>query len=129
MRGSLAVAADTKSCLLINASPDLTLAALAQNAIFGVLASDVVTRKAVVAAAAFMEADAIAAEIIKGCTGEVAFAEPVNELAKSYAAPREEISALFCGACRQKARGVVIEATTKPLVRWPCGRAGFRNAA
>jgi hypothetical protein len=32
----------------------LTLAALAQNAIFGVLASDVVTRKAVVAAAAFM---------------------------------------------------------------------------
>jgi hypothetical protein len=76
----------------------LTLAALAQNAIFGVLASDVVTRKAVVAAAAFMEADAIAAEIIKGCTGEVAFAEPVDELAKSYAAPREEISALFCGA-------------------------------
>ena len=51
------------------------------------------TRKAVVAAAAFMEADAIGAEIIKGCTGEVAFAELVDELAKSYAAPREEILA------------------------------------
>ena len=71
------------------------------------------------------KADAIAAEIIKGCTGEVAFAELVDELAKSYAAPREEILA----DGRQKARGVVIEATTKPLDRWPCGRAGFRNAA
>jgi pyrroloquinoline quinone biosynthesis protein D len=39
------------------------------------------------------KADAIAAEIIKGCTGEVAFAELVDELAKSYAAPREEILA------------------------------------
>ena len=86
------------TCAVLAARRPLTLAALAQNAIFGVRASDVVTRKAVVAAAAFMEADAIAAEIIKGCTGEVAFAEPVDELAKSYAAPREEISALFCGA-------------------------------
>ena len=39
------------------------------------------------------KADAIAAEIIKGCTGQVAFAELVDELAKSYAAPREEILA------------------------------------
>ena len=35
------------------------------------------------------KADAIAAEIIKRCTGEVTFAELVDELAKSYAAPRE----------------------------------------
>jgi hypothetical protein len=40
------------------------------------------------------KADAIAAEIIKGCTGEVAFAELVDELAKSYAAS----PALFCAA-------------------------------
>ena len=39
------------------------------------------------------KADAIAAEIIKGCTREVAFAELVDELAKSYAAPREKILA------------------------------------
>ena len=39
------------------------------------------------------KADAIAAEIIKGCTGEVTIAELVDELAKSYAAPREEILA------------------------------------
>jgi pyrroloquinoline quinone biosynthesis protein D len=37
------------------------------------------------------KADAIAAEIIKRCTGEVTFAELVDELAKSYAAPREKI--------------------------------------
>src|SRR5262249_7523344 len=34
------------------------------------------------------KADAIAAEIIKRCTGEVTFAELVDELAKSYAARR-----------------------------------------
>jgi pyrroloquinoline quinone biosynthesis protein D len=39
------------------------------------------------------KADAIAAEIIKRCTGEVTFAELVDELAKSYAAPRERILA------------------------------------
>jgi pyrroloquinoline quinone biosynthesis protein D len=39
------------------------------------------------------KADAIAAEIIKRCTGEVTFAELVDELAKSYAAPREKILA------------------------------------
>jgi pyrroloquinoline quinone biosynthesis protein D len=38
------------------------------------------------------KADAIAAEIIKRCTGEVTFAELVDELAK-YAAPRERILA------------------------------------
>ena len=38
------------------------------------------------------KADAIAAEIIKRCTGEVTFAELGDELAK-YAAPRERILA------------------------------------
>ena len=39
------------------------------------------------------KADAIAAEMIKRCTGEVTFADLVNELAKSYAAPRDKILA------------------------------------
>src|ERR1700745_463429 len=39
------------------------------------------------------KADAIAAEIIKRCTGEVTFAELIDELAKRYAAPRERILA------------------------------------
>jgi pyrroloquinoline quinone biosynthesis protein D len=63
------------------------------------------------------KADAIAAEIIKRCTGEVTFAELVDELAKSYAAPREKIL------------GVVIGAIDKLLGRWPCRRVEFRNAA
>ena len=39
------------------------------------------------------KADAIAAEIIKRCTGEVTFGEIVDDLAKTYAAPREKILA------------------------------------
>ena len=39
------------------------------------------------------KADAIAAEIIRHCTGEVTFGEIVDDLAKSYAAPREKILA------------------------------------
>src|SRR5499433_65589 len=39
------------------------------------------------------KADAIAAEIIKRCTGELTFGELVDELVKSYAAPREKILA------------------------------------
>ena len=39
------------------------------------------------------KADAIAAEIIRRCTGELPFGELVDELAKSYAAPREKILA------------------------------------
>jgi pyrroloquinoline quinone biosynthesis protein D len=39
------------------------------------------------------KADAIAAEIIKRCTGEVTFGELVDDLAKTYAAPREKILA------------------------------------
>ena len=39
------------------------------------------------------KADAIAAEIVKRCTGTATFAEIVDELATTYAAPRERIAA------------------------------------
>ena len=39
------------------------------------------------------KADAIAVEIVKRCTGAATFAEIVDDLAKTYAAPRERISA------------------------------------
>ena len=39
------------------------------------------------------KADAIAVEIVKRCTGAVTFAEIVDDLAKTYAAPRERIAA------------------------------------
>ena len=39
------------------------------------------------------KADAIAAEIVKRCTGTASFAEIVDDLAKTYSAPRERISA------------------------------------
>ena len=37
------------------------------------------------------KADAIAAEVVKRCTGEATFAAIVDELAKTYAAPRERV--------------------------------------
>ena len=39
------------------------------------------------------KADAIAAEIVKRCTGETTLAEIVNDLAKTFNAPRERIHA------------------------------------
>src|SRR6516225_1050570 len=39
------------------------------------------------------KADPIAAEIIKRCTGEATFGEIVDDLAKTYAAPRDKILA------------------------------------
>lgn len=39
------------------------------------------------------KADAVAAEILKRCTGEATFAAIVDDLAKTFAAPRERISA------------------------------------
>jgi pyrroloquinoline quinone biosynthesis protein D len=39
------------------------------------------------------KADAIAAEIVKRCTGAQTFAAIVDDLAKTYAAPRERILA------------------------------------
>ena len=38
------------------------------------------------------KADAIAAEILKRCTGDATFAAIVDDLAKTYAAPRERIA-------------------------------------
>ena len=40
-----------------------------------------------------LKADAVAVEIIKRCTGEVTFADIVDDLAKAYSAPRERILA------------------------------------
>lgn len=39
------------------------------------------------------KADAIAVEVIKRCTGEATFADIVDDLAKTYSAPRERILA------------------------------------
>ena len=39
------------------------------------------------------KADAIAVEIVKRCTGEATFGEIVDDLAKSFAAPRQRILA------------------------------------
>jgi pyrroloquinoline quinone biosynthesis protein D len=39
------------------------------------------------------KADAIAAEIVKRCTGEATFGEIVDDLAKTYAAPHARIAA------------------------------------
>jgi pyrroloquinoline quinone biosynthesis protein D len=39
------------------------------------------------------KADAIAAEIVKRCTGEATFAAIVDDLAKIFSAPRERIAA------------------------------------
>ena len=39
------------------------------------------------------KADAIAAEIVKRCTGEASFGEIVDDLAKTYSAPRDKILA------------------------------------
>jgi pyrroloquinoline quinone biosynthesis protein D len=38
------------------------------------------------------KADQIAAEIVKRCTGEATFAEIVDDLAKTFAAPRERVA-------------------------------------
>ena len=39
------------------------------------------------------KADAIAAEIVKRCTGEATFAAIVDDLAKTFSAPRERVLA------------------------------------
>ena len=39
------------------------------------------------------KADAIAVEVVKRCTGEATFAAIVDELAKTYSAPRERVLA------------------------------------
>ena len=39
------------------------------------------------------KADAIAVEIVKRCTGEATFGDIIDDLAKTYSAPREKILA------------------------------------
>jgi pyrroloquinoline quinone biosynthesis protein D len=52
------------------------------------------------------KADQIAAEILKRCTGEVTFDEIVDDLAKTFNAPRErivtDVSALINGLAEKK---------------------------
>ena len=52
------------------------------------------------------KADAIAVEIVKRCTGEATFTEIVDDLAKTYAAPREriltDVTALLRGLADKK---------------------------
>jgi pyrroloquinoline quinone biosynthesis protein D len=47
------------------------------------------------------KADAIAAEIVRRCTGEATLAEIVDDLATTFTAPRErilaDVTALLCG--------------------------------
>src|SRR5262249_40455740 len=94
------------------------------------------------------KADPIAAEIIKRCTGEVTFGELVDDLAKSYAAPREKIltdvGTLLRGLADKKlleveSRGVItalVQADPTSLAaqaghagvdgKWNSGLLGFR---
>ena len=52
------------------------------------------------------KADAIAVEILKRCTGEATFAGIVDELAKTFSAPRErihaDVSKLLLGLAEKK---------------------------
>ena len=52
------------------------------------------------------KADQVAAEILKRCTGEVTFDEIVEDLAKTFNAPRErivtDVSALISGLAEKK---------------------------
>jgi pyrroloquinoline quinone biosynthesis protein D len=52
------------------------------------------------------KADAVAAEILKRCTGEATFAEIVDDLAKTFNAPRErihaDVSKLLAGLAEKK---------------------------
>jgi pyrroloquinoline quinone biosynthesis protein D len=52
------------------------------------------------------KADAIAAEIVKRCTGEATFAAIVDDLAKTFNAPRErietDVSAMLTGLADKK---------------------------
>jgi pyrroloquinoline quinone biosynthesis protein D len=52
------------------------------------------------------KADAIAAEIVKRCTGEASIDDIVDDLAKSFAAPRErimtDVAAMLAGLVEKK---------------------------
>jgi pyrroloquinoline quinone biosynthesis protein D len=55
------------------------------------------------------KADAIAVEIVKRCTGEATFAAIVDDLAKSFNAPRERIEADVSGLLRGLADKKLLE--------------------
>jgi len=55
------------------------------------------------------KADAIAAEIVKRCTGEVTVAAIVDDLARTYAAPRERILADVTALLRSLADKKLLE--------------------
>ena len=53
--------------------------------------------------------DAIAAEILKRCTGEATLAQIVDELAKAYSAPRERVLADVTALLRSLADKQLLE--------------------
>ena len=55
------------------------------------------------------KADAIAHEILKRCTGQATFAEIVDDLAKTFNAPRERISADVTALLRSLADKQLLE--------------------
>jgi pyrroloquinoline quinone biosynthesis protein D len=55
------------------------------------------------------KADAIAAEIVKRCTGEATFGEIVDDLVKAYAAPRERIAVDVAALLRSLADKKLLE--------------------
>jgi pyrroloquinoline quinone biosynthesis protein D len=55
------------------------------------------------------KADAIAAEIVKRCTGEATFAAIVDDLATTYAAPRDRILADVTAMLRMLADKKLLE--------------------
>jgi pyrroloquinoline quinone biosynthesis protein D len=55
------------------------------------------------------KADAIAAEVVKRCTGEATFAAIVDDLATTYAAPRERILADVTALLRSLADKKLLE--------------------
>jgi pyrroloquinoline quinone biosynthesis protein D len=56
-----------------------------------------------------LKADAIAVEIIKRCTGDATFADIVDDLAKTYSAPRERILADVTALLRSLADKKLLE--------------------
>jgi pyrroloquinoline quinone biosynthesis protein D len=56
-----------------------------------------------------LKADAIAVEIIKRCTGEATFTDIVDDLAKTYSAPRERILADVTALLRGLADNKLLE--------------------
>jgi pyrroloquinoline quinone biosynthesis protein D len=55
------------------------------------------------------KADAIAAEVVKRCTGEATFAAIVDDLVKTYSAPRERILADVTAMLRMLADKKLLE--------------------